>query len=117
MTGELRRYRKLRNPEAGFARSGYTDVLRVVTSLELVADLADEGPNHFSIWMTAPTGRALVLTDFWDPLPLTRAEQVGWTLSLVEGPVLAQCERPTAVAAKQLITPALHDLRQQHSAA
>ena len=50
----------------------------------MVAELVVEGPHDFSIRMTAPHCPELVLTDFWDPLPVTRPEQVGWTLSLVD---------------------------------
>lgn len=109
--------RRRRNSETRFMVAGYADVLRAVRSLELVPELIEEGPHVFSIRMTTPECPTLVLTDLWDPLPVTRSEQVGWTLSLIDGEVLSQSERPTAKAAEQIINPAVRQLRHRSSSA
>jgi hypothetical protein len=114
MSDELHGRRK-RNPEAFGA--GYFDVLDAVRSLGLAAELVWEGPLGLSIRISKADDHDLMLTDYWDPLPVTRAEQVGWTLSIIEGPVLSQCEWPVAEAAMQMVRSVKDDSAQRHSAA
>jgi hypothetical protein len=108
---------RLRGEVAAFVKAGYADVLATVRSLELLPDLVAEGPDHFSIQASGIGVPTIILTDFWDPLPTNRSEQVGWTLSVLDGEVLSQSERPTAEGVRRLIEPALRELKSHSSAA
>jgi hypothetical protein len=98
-----------RIPGPDFVSAEYSDVFDAIRTLGLAAELVENGPMGFAIHISESVSPVLTLMDYWDPLPLTRAEQVGWMLCLSGGKVLSHSERPTAESAAHLIEPALLD--------
>jgi hypothetical protein len=113
----MRRTGRVRIPGPEFVSVEYSDALDAIRSLGLAADLVENGPLGFAIHISESASPVLTLTDYWDPLPVTRAEQVGWMLCLAGGKVLSHSERPTAAAAAHLIEPALLNPHFHHQAA
>jgi hypothetical protein len=86
-----------------YLRLVYGDVIDLLRSAGFGAELVLARGGWPALEVLHPHAGVLLLSDFFDPLPAARLEQVGWTLSSIDRQVLGSVESATAASALQLL--------------
>lgn len=87
-----------------FERQCYGRVTEALSSRDFPANVVKNQDDCLAIAIAGRGMPRLLLTDYWGPLALPKAEQVGWTLAVDGGDVIDAIEHPTVEVALRLVT-------------